>query len=159
MNKPFEQAVKVYLAAPFFSDSQIQKVEKLETALANNETVASYFSPMRCQRPEGLAEDVEPFTPVWAKATMENDVKEVETADVIVAILDYDGQDTDSGTAWELGYAIAKGKPTFLVRLEENGPGNIMLTERNTAFFTSAEQVETYDFMEAQMIPYTGKYI
>lgn len=159
MNKPFEQAVKVYLAAPFFSDSQIQKVEKLETALANNETVASYFSPMRCQRPEGLAEDVEPFTPVWAKATMENDVKEVETADVIVANLDYDGQDTDSGTAWELGYAIAKGKPTFLVRFEENGPGNIMLTERNTAFFTSAEQVETYDFMEAQMIPYTGKYI
>ena len=159
MNKPFEQAVKVYLAAPFFSDSQIQKVEKLEEALANNETVASYFSPMRCQRPEGLAEDVEPFTPVWAKATMENDVKEVEAADVIVAILDYDGQDTDSGTAWELGYAIAKGKPTFLVRFEENGPGNIMLTERNTAFFTSAEQVETYDFMEAQAIPYTGKYI
>ncbi|BDM76688.1 nucleoside 2-deoxyribosyltransferase [Lactococcus garvieae] len=159
MNKQFEQAVKVYLAAPFFSDSQIQKVEKLETALANNETVASYFSPMRCQRPEGLAEEVEPFTPVWAKATMENDVKEVEAADVIVAILDYDGQDTDSGTAWELGYAIAKGKPTFLVRFEENGPGNIMLTERNTAFFTSAEQVETYDFMEAQVIPYTGKYI
>lgn len=159
MNKQFEQAVKVYLAAPFFSDSQIQKVEKLETALANNETVASYFSPMRCQRPEGLAEEVEPFTPVWAKATMENDVKEVEAADVIVAILDYDGQDTDSGTAWELGYAIAKGKPTFLVRFEENGPGNIMLTERNTAFFTSAEQVETYDFMETQVIPYTGKYI
>ncbi|WP_240724973.1 nucleoside 2-deoxyribosyltransferase, partial [Onishia niordana] len=65
---------------------------------------------------------------------MENDVKEVEAADVIVAILDYDGQDTDSGTAWELGYAIAKGKPTFLVRFEEDVPGNIMLTERNTAF-------------------------
>ena len=106
MNKLFEQEVKVYLAAPFFSESQIQKVEKLEAALAKNETVASYFSPMRCQRPEGLAEDVEPFTPVWAKATMENDVKEVEAADVIVAILDYDGQDTDSGTAWELGLSL-----------------------------------------------------
>ena len=50
-------------------------------------------------------------------------------------------------------------QPTFLVRFEEDVPGNIMLTERNTAFFTEAEQVETYDFMEAQTIPYTGKYI
>ncbi|EKF52348.1 nucleoside 2-deoxyribosyltransferase [Lactococcus garvieae] len=159
MNKPFEQAVKVYLAAPFFSDNQIQKVEQLEEALSKNETVASYFSPMRCQRPEGLPDEVEEFTPVWAKATMENDVKEVEAADVIVAILDYDGQDTDSGTAWELGYAIAKGMPTYLVRFEEEGPGNIMLTERNTAFFTDADQVAQYDFLTAQPIPYSGKYI
>ncbi|MCV5968831.1 nucleoside 2-deoxyribosyltransferase, partial [Lactococcus petauri] len=34
MNKPFEQAVKEYLATPFFSESQIQKVEKLEAAHA-----------------------------------------------------------------------------------------------------------------------------
>lgn len=159
MSKPFEPGVKVYLAAPFFSEKQIQKIEKLETALYQNKTVASYFSPRHCQHPEGLAKDVKEFSPEWAKATMENDVKEVEAADVVVAILDYDGQDTDSGTAWELGYAIAKEKPTYLVRFEEDSPGNIMLTERNTAFFTDQNQVARYDFLERQFIPYTGKYI
>lgn len=158
MNKQFSQPVKVYLAAPFFSAQQIQKVEQLEQALEKNQTVESFFSPMRCQRPEGLAPDVAQYTPAWAKATMENDVKEVDKADVIVAITDFDGQDTDSGTAWELGYAIGTGKPTYLLRYIEDLPTNIMLTERNTAFFTHPEQVERYDFLTSPSIPYDGKY-
>ena len=158
MNQLFSKAVKVYLAGPFFSDKQIEKVERLEKALSNNKTVASFFSPMRCQRPEGLADDIAEFTPQWAKVTMENDIKEVEAADIIVAITDFDGQDTDSGTAWELGYAIAQGKPTYLVRFEETVPTNIMLTERNQAFFTDEKQVETYDFLTSPVLPYTGKY-
>lgn len=81
-----------------------------------------------------------------AKATMENDVNEINKADIIVAIVDFDHQDTDSGTAWELGYAIALEKPTYLIRFEDTIPANIMLTERNRAFFTQIEQVEEYDF-------------
>ena len=62
-----------------------------------------------------------------------NDVNEVNKADIIVAIVDFDHQDTDSGTAWELGYAIALEKPTYLIRFEDTIPANIMLTERNRA--------------------------
>ena len=160
MNKLFNQAVNVnvYLAAPFFSESQIKKVELLENALSKNKTVANFFSPMRCQHPESLPQEVEAFTPEWAKATMENDVNEVNKADIIVAIVDFDKQDTDSGTAWELGYAIALEKPTYLIRFEESLATNIMLTERNRAFFTDVEQVEEYDFLESKLIPYSGKY-
>ena len=158
MNKLFNQAVNVYLAAPFFSESQIKKVELLENALSKNKTVANFFSPMRCQHPESLPQEVEAFTPEWAKATMENDVNEINKADIIVAIVDFDHQDTDSGTAWELGYAIALEKPTYLIRFEDTIPANIMLTERNRAFFTQIEQVEEYDFLESKPIPYNGKY-
>ncbi|RZI47948.1 nucleoside 2-deoxyribosyltransferase [Lactococcus kimchii] len=158
MNNLFNEPVKVYLAGPFFSDKQIKKVELLENALNSNETVSSFFSPMRCQRPEELADDVAEFTPEWAKVTMENDIKEVEKADVIVAITDFDGQDADSGTAWELGYAIAQGKPTYLIQFEETVPTNIMLTERNRAFFTHQDQVSNYNFLMSPSLPYTGKY-
>ena len=113
---------------------------------------------MRCQHPESLPQEVEAFTPEWAKATMENDVNELNKADIIVAIVDFDHQDTDSGTAWELGYAIALKKPTYLIRFEDTIPANIMLTERNRAFFIQIEQVEEYDFLESKLIPYSGKY-
>lgn len=89
---------------------------------------------------------------------MENDVKEVEAADIIIAIVDFDDEDTDSGTAWELGYAIAQEKPTYLIRFEETVPTNIMLTERNRAFFTEINQIRNYDFLASPAIPYSGKY-
>jgi nucleoside 2-deoxyribosyltransferase len=39
----------------------------------------------------------------------ERDLEKLEEADVIVAVLN--GPDVDSGTAFEVGYACAKGKP------------------------------------------------
>ena len=37
------------------------------------------------------------------------DVAAIDWADMVVACMD--GPDPDSGTAWECGYAFAKGKP------------------------------------------------
>lgn len=150
-----QQTKRVYLASPFFSEQQIDRVKALEEALENNPTIGEFFSP-RLHQTQG---DLEMYSPAWAKATMENDVSEVDKADIIVAIIDFDGQDTDSGTAWELGYGIATGKPTFLLRFDESVRANIMLTERNTAFFTDAKQVQEYDFNVAEHIPYVGEYI
>ena len=59
------------------------------------------------------------------------DVKGIEWADALVAIMD--GPDPDSGTAWECGYAYGK-KPVILVRTDiraqadRSGPYNAMLT-------------------------------
>ena len=41
----------------------------------------------------------------------EEDLRGLEGADVVVAVLD--GPDVDSGTAFEVGYACAKGKPVI----------------------------------------------
>ena len=51
-----------------------------------------------------------------------------------------DGSDPDSGTAWEIGYAYAKGTPIILLRTDfrewggrtGDAPYNLMLTESAT---------------------------
>lgn len=53
----------------------------------------------------------------------------VDRCDLIVALVD--GPDVDSGTAFELGYGHARGKPSIAVRTDyrsaEHGPVNIMI--------------------------------
>ena len=36
---------RVYLAGPFFDDEQIDRIERLEKALTENQTVSDFFSP------------------------------------------------------------------------------------------------------------------
>ena len=45
------------------------------------------------------------------KEIFDLDINKLDSADIIVALLD--GQDVDSGTCIELGYAYAKGKKIF----------------------------------------------
>lgn len=42
----------------------------------------------------------------------ENDVRGIDRSDIVLAVLD-GGSDVDSGTAWEMGYAYAKGMPVL----------------------------------------------
>ena len=70
--------------------------------------------------------------------TFRRDVDRVDWSNVVVGITD--GPDPDSGTAWEIGYAFAKGTPIILLRTDfrEWGgrtgevPYNLMLTESAT---------------------------
>jgi nucleoside 2-deoxyribosyltransferase len=67
-----------------------------------------------------------------------NDVDHVDWSNVVVGIMD--GSDPDSGTAWEIGYAYAKGTPIILLRTDfrewgsrtGDAPYNVMLTESAT---------------------------
>lgn len=71
-------------------------------------------------------------------AIFRNDVDHVDWSTVVVGIMD--GSDPDSGTAWEIGYAYARGLPIILLRTDfrEWGgrtgdvPYNLMLTESAT---------------------------
>jgi nucleoside 2-deoxyribosyltransferase len=73
-----------------------------------------------------------------APAIFAMDVKALEWADMIVACMD--GPDPDSGTAWECGYAYAKGKPIVCYRTDfrisddtKGAPYNLMLSESATS--------------------------
>lgn len=154
--------VKIYLASPFFSEEQIERVERVEKALKANPHVEAVFSPMRQQ-----LEHLEFGSPEWVKAIFANDVKHIDWADVVVAVHDFTGDTVlhgephghvDSGTAWEMGYAYAKGKKTVLVH-ELGGIVNLMLSNGATAYLTSAEQLEAYDFNEMPEELYDGKVI
>src|SRR5215469_8972401 len=75
-----------------------------------------------------------------ARAIFEMDVEAIDWADMLVACMD--GADPDSGTAWECGYAYAKGKPIVCYRTDfritgdtEGAPYNLMLSESASARF------------------------
>ncbi len=72
-----------------------------------------------------------------ARAIFRMDVKAIDQADMVVACMD--GPDPDSGTAWECGYAYARGKPIVCFRTDfrisgdtPGAPYNLMLSESAT---------------------------
>ncbi|WP_225229126.1 nucleoside 2-deoxyribosyltransferase [Paenibacillus gallinarum] len=159
MTKQEMNKVKVYLASPFFSEEQVDRVQRVEKALENNPYVGEFFSP----RLEQLTH-LTMYTAEWADAVYRNDVKHVDWADVVVAVIDYEGETelhgarhghVDSGTAFEIGYAIAKGKPVIIIH-EKSGIVNLMISQSCHAYLESAEAVADYHFINMPKMPFTG---
>lgn len=145
--------MKIYLAGPFFSKEQISLVHSVEKALTNNPTVTEYHSPRLDQTCE-----YEEFTPEWAKATYLKDMHHIETANALVAILDYEHGITDPGTAYEIGIATMLKIPVIGL-LTAGDTVNIMLTESLQAFIKQVAEIENYDFNKLPHSPYLGNYI
>jgi nucleoside 2-deoxyribosyltransferase len=146
--------VNIYLASPFFNEEQLDRVQRVEEALAKNPTVAEVFSPRLHQ-----FEEFEFGSKQWREATFNNDVKHILWADVIVAVHDFDDKYTDSGTAWEMGFARAYVKPVVMLQEKQGVPVNLMLAESIHAYFTSVAEIEAYDFIELVKKEYTGEVI
>ena len=116
---------KIYLAGPLFSLAE----QNFNAELA------------RFLESEGfevfLPQEHEPRRKA-AKSIFDMDVAGLDWADMVVACMD--GPDPDSGTAWECGYAYAKGKPIVCYRTDfrisgdtKGAPYNLMLTESAVA--------------------------
>ena len=61
---------------------------------------------------------------VWAKKVFDMDVEELDDADLVFAL--YLGHYSDTGTAWEIGYAYARGIPVLLYCPKINSDVSIM---------------------------------
>ncbi|MDY0406386.1 nucleoside 2-deoxyribosyltransferase [Virgibacillus sp. 179-BFC.A HS] len=155
-----ENKVKVYLASPFFNDEQIERVERVEKALDANPAIGEYFSPRKNQ-----LEHLTFGSKEWAAAIYQKDIEHVQWADVIVAVLDYEGETelhgvrhghVDSGTAFEVGYAIAANKPVVLVH-EKGGIVNLMLSQSCQAYLDNVEAIKDYDFNTMPKIEFEGE--
>lgn len=94
---------KVYLASPFFNKKERSAVTLIAGFLRNSKNLEVYV-PMEHTIPN--AWDLS--NPDWAKAVFEEDIKALDSCDTVV-VLNW-GMYSDSGTAWECGYAFAKGK-------------------------------------------------
>jgi nucleoside 2-deoxyribosyltransferase len=88
-----------------------------------------------------------------AKAIFHMDVQALDWADMIVACMD--GPDPDSGTAWECGYAYARGKPIVCYRTDfrisgdtKGAPYNLMLSESATTRFESPFRTTPSEFQQ-----------
>lgn len=90
--------MKVYLAGPLFDEGERWWIEEVEKVVVG--AGFTTFLPHR-DNPTKNAENV---AEIFA-----NDRRGIDECDVVVASLN--GLTTDDGTAWELGYAFALGKP------------------------------------------------
>jgi nucleoside 2-deoxyribosyltransferase len=92
--------MKVFLAAPLFSEAEREFNSKTAKRLRDNG-----FEVWLAQEAPFIQHD----THKEKKAIYESDVSALNASDVVVAILD--GSEVDAGVAYEIGYATALGKP------------------------------------------------
>ncbi len=123
----------VYLAAPLFSEAERDFNRKLR-----DEIKKAGFSVFLPQEDSNNVKGEKRQEIIFNK-----NLNAIENSDIIVAVVD--GTDIDSGTAWEIGYASAKGKPVIGLRtdfrtLGIEGRVNLMI-ERSVILCTSIQEL------------------
>ena len=111
----------IYIAGPFFTDEERAflkiVIESVKEIFPNEEL----FIPMEYFIPNGenLSNNE------WAEAVFKMDVEALNKCDRVVAA--YLGLRSDTGTAWEIGYAYAKGIPVDLILSLEALSGEVSI--------------------------------
>ncbi len=136
----------VYLAGPFFNETEIGNIEYAESVLKKRGL--SVFSPMRHDV------DAERGTVEWAHKVFELDRHAIDKADIVAAL--YYGSNGDTGTAWECGYAAAVGKPVVLIHVFRNASSNLMMHCGCTTNI-SLKDLEIYDFNVMPVYEFEGE--
>ena len=99
--------MKIYLASPLFTDYERQKVKEWAARLRG--CGREVYVPME----HSIKDAWELPNYEWAKKVFDEDIKAIQEADEVYCI--YYGLYSDSGTAWECGYAYALGKAVRLI--------------------------------------------
>jgi nucleoside 2-deoxyribosyltransferase/predicted secreted protein len=126
---------RVYLAAPLFSEAE-RSYNSLLAGLMRKNLFEVYL-------PQDAGDDSAVRGKSEHKRLFSKNKKVLEQADIVVSIID--GADADSGTAWEMGYAYALGKPVFSLRTDFRCVGtsekvNLML-EQSSRVVTSTDDL------------------
>ncbi len=93
---------KIFLAGPLFNEAEREFNAKVAARLRSEG-----FEVWLAQEKGLLKQGTDPEK----KYLFEEDLKALQDSENVVAILD--GNDVDAGTAFELGYAYASGKPLY----------------------------------------------
>lgn len=126
----------IYLAGPFFTSKELNKIQYCEKIL--EEKGFSVFSPRKHFIENG--ETMENKT--WGQKVFQMDLGGIEESKYMVAV--YDGMYSDSGTAWEIGYAYAKKKKILLV-CDEIDIASLMAMNGCTSSI-KLEELSEFDF-------------
>jgi nucleoside 2-deoxyribosyltransferase len=126
---------RVYLAAPLFSVAERRYNYHLAKVLRTN--------LFEVYLPQDTGDDSHDRERSAHQAIFKKNLAALEAADLLVAVID--GADADSGTAWEMGYAFAKGIPVISIRTDFRMTGhqehvNLML-EKSSAIVRSEEEL------------------
>ena len=124
---------RVYLAAPLFSAAERTYNAGLADLLRKN-LFDVYL-------PQDAGDDSDTRSDPAQHDLFRKNLQAIDNSDVIVAVIE--GADADSGTAWEMGYAFAEGKPVIALRTDFRRVGhhehvNLML-EQSATIVTSSD--------------------
>ena len=140
--------MKIYLASPFFNEDEMNDVICAEKILLGRGF--EVFSPRLHEvRTDKIADPV-----LWSRETFETDRENIDLCDCVVML--YRGAYSDSGTAWECGYAYGTGKPVIVVQLGSDS--NLMVHEGCRSNITLDGLID-YDFELMPQQKYSGKML
>lgn len=137
--------MRVYLASPFFNEKEMEPLKEVEQILTDKGL--KVFSPRKNQM-----DHLESGTQHWSVATFTNDKKFIDWAEIVVGV--YHGNYSDSGTAFELGYAYGTNKPVIVVHVGNDS--NLMIHEGAHANL-SVDELREYDFEAMPSSFYQGE--
>lgn len=137
--------MNIYLASPFFNDEENAWVKNAEKILRDRGF--EVYSP----REHEVRDTDAVGTPKWARDTFRHDVHAIDESDCVVML--YHGNYSDSGTAWECGYAYAMAIPVVCVQIGDLS--NLMVHCSARANIT-LEELKNYDFSKMPKVIYTG---
>lgn len=134
---------KIYLASPFFNASELAVYKETISRLRS----AGYKVHVPQEHEVENAWDYSNAD--WAKRVFEMDVEAIHASDVVM-VLNF-GMYSDSGTAWEAGYAAAFGKPVIQVLCGfENATYSLMMINGANKII-SAENVQYWEEESANL--------
>jgi nucleoside 2-deoxyribosyltransferase len=149
-----DKGMNIYLASPFFNETEVERVKKMAEILrAKGHEV---FVPMEHQN-----KHLEFGSYAWRKATWQSDVDAIDKSDAIYAIVS-EGNYSDDGTAWEIGYAYAQKKPIVVFNEDGEEPVNLMISDSLTTYLTTWDAVIALKddfYFDLPKIEYTGKVV
>ena len=130
--------IKVYVACPMnptYRESEQRVVTALRLRGYNVYFPAEFKVPDAWSLPN----------PEWGKAVYDNDIEELNMANVVVLL--YYGQETATGSIWEAGYACAKGKKVILVEMLGGIKDSLMIFNGAYAVLQGEKEIEHYDLI------------
>lgn len=110
--------MKIYLASPFFNEKEILIYEEVIKKLRKNHEV---YVP----REHTIENGWDLSNKEWGKRVFDMDVEAIDNCDMVVA-LNW-GMYSDSGTAWECGYAYAKNKKIVNIICDKEKEYSLMM--------------------------------
>ena len=127
----------IYIAGPFFTDEERDFLKIVIESTKEFFPDEELFIPMEHFIPNGenLSNNE------WAEAVFKMDVEALNKCDRVVAA--YLGLQSHTGTAWEIGYAYAKGIPVTLILHSDALEGEVSIMpiqSSNNPFKTTLNQ-------------------
>ncbi|MDI6806699.1 MAG: nucleoside 2-deoxyribosyltransferase [Candidatus Aenigmarchaeota archaeon] len=132
---------KVFLASPLFSESEIW-FDKQMVSLMEKLGFKVFWS-WRDERELRKRKELEGKDWTYKIYVLNREL--IDKCDMVVACLD--GSDVDSGTAWEIGYAVANKKPVIGIKTDgrlhgKNQVVNLMIQESVSKIVKSLKELE-----------------